>query len=200
MPDHVDHSSDHGKIQLYSGTMFNPLKPDPAAITIADIAHAGAMQCRYGGHCKFFYSVNEHAILVSNMLEEWGFDVRVQLQGLLHDSDEALGLPDLPRPVKVNMPEYKKAGERVQEVVFTKYGLGWPMDPAVHLADNSILFLYERPKLMGLINDSFWNYDGELRKSVYAVRPENIQGMAPEQAEYIFNMRFEHLYKKFKNG
>lgn len=195
-----DHSSDHGYIQLFSGGMFNPLRPDASLVRIEDIAHGESNQGRFGGHAKKFYSVAEHSILVSNMLEEWEYPVIVQLQGLLHDADEGLGLPDLPRPVKVHMPDYKKAGERVQQVVFEKYGLGWPMDQAVHLADNSILFLYERPVLMGEINDEHWHYEGELRKSKWAVRKENIVGFHPETAEYMFNMRFQHLYKKFMNN
>ena len=59
----------------------------------------------------------------------------VALAGLLHDCDEALGLPDVPRPVKYSMPFYKEAGERIQEVVFRKFGLPYPMPDIVHLAD-----------------------------------------------------------------
>ncbi len=184
--------SSAGNVQLVSGRMFNPLKPDANQISIEDIAHAGSMQCRYGGHSRFFYSVNEHAIQVSNMIEQWGGTIEEQIAGLLHDCDEALGLPDLPRPVKKNMPGYREAGERIQEAVFRKYDLTFPMAPLVILADNSILFLYERPVLMGHRNEEFWQYDGELRKAdkVY------IMGLEPIQTKKLFLARFNELYDK----
>lgn len=180
-----------GYIQIVSGDMFDPLSPNPDTITIETIAHAGSMQCRYSGHTNKFYSVNEHAAHVSAMLEMWGASPLVQMQGLLHDCDEALGLPDIARPVKSKFPEYIRYGEALQEVVFNKFGLGWPLDPLVKVADNSILFLYERPKLMGKINDEFWKYEGELREANIF-----IPCWGPEKAKYMFMQRYNYIAKR----
>lgn len=188
-----EQGSARGHIQLASGKMFDPLNPDPELITIEDIAHAGANMCRYGGHCKEFFSVNEHSALVSLMLEMWGCSPRVQLQGLLHDADEALGLPDLPRPVKVRMAQYKEYGTALHKAVWKKFDLTLPMDPMVHVADNSILFLYERPKLMGHINDEYWQYDGELRKANIHIPLWN-----PKKARWAFLHRYQHIMKKIE--
>lgn len=178
-----------GEVQLFSGNMFNPLEPDASNVSIKDIAHSLSMQCRYGGHAKFFYSVGEHSIHVADILRGWGFSPRVQLGGLLHDCDEGLGLPDVPRPVKKNLPGYREAGERIQEAVFKKYGLDWPMYPEITVADNSILFLVERKLLMGDINNEHWSYDGELRDCGNV----EIKGWGPAETERKFLTRFNEL-------
>jgi hypothetical protein len=43
-----------GFIGTFSGIRFWPLVPNPADILIADIAHALAHQCRFGGHASRF--------------------------------------------------------------------------------------------------------------------------------------------------
>ena len=48
-----------GFIGTFSGLRFWPLLPNPDDIMIADIAHALAHQCRFGGHASQFYSVAE---------------------------------------------------------------------------------------------------------------------------------------------
>lgn len=177
-----------GEIQLYSGSMFNPLAPDVSRVTVKDIAHALSMQCRYGGHAKFFYSVAEHSILVASILRDWGCSPIVQLGGLFHDCDEALGLPDVPRPVKKSLVGYREYGEKVQEAVFKKYGLGWPMHHDIVVADNSILFLVERKLLMGDIHNEHWRYDGELREC-----NAEINGWSPAEAERKFLTAYDSL-------
>lgn len=167
--------------------MFNPLEPDVSQVRISDIAHGSSMMCRYGGQCGQFYSVAEHSVNVAEMLKQWGYDARTQMAGLLHDSDEALGLPDLPRPVKDNMPGYREKGEIVQKAVFAKWGLEWPMPKIVHVADNSVLFLKEKPVLMGNKNSEHWQYDGELRDANIT-----IWCFTPRQAELKF---LEYYYK-----
>ena len=99
-----------GFIGTFSGLRFWPLDPNPEKILIADIAHALAHQCRFGGHASKFYSVAEHSVHVSKLcLPEHA------LWGLLHDASEAY-LVDLPRPLKL-LPEfapYREAERRLQ--------------------------------------------------------------------------------------
>jgi len=56
-------------IQTFSGLQFWPLDPRPDEINIEDIAHALSLQCRFGGHCNRFYSVADHSIHVSMLVE-----------------------------------------------------------------------------------------------------------------------------------
>ena len=91
------------QILTYSGKVFDPVNPIAADIRIEDIAHALAHQCRFSGHTIEHYSVAEHSVRVSGLLEDRGYPYRVQMWGLLHDASEAY-LIDLPAPVKNGTP------------------------------------------------------------------------------------------------
>jgi len=71
-------------ITTYTGKRFHYLDPQPEEIDIVDIAHALSLTCRFGGHCKEFYSVAEHSIRVAEIVPK-----EFQLLALLHDAGEA---------------------------------------------------------------------------------------------------------------
>lgn len=119
-------------IQTYTGRKFWPLEPRAEDVRVEDIAHALSMICRFGGHCKRFYSVAEHCILVSQ---------QVGIHGLLHDAAEAY-LLDIPSPVKVLLPEYKLAEEEVLLAIYEALGITVPSageEMAVKEADKRML-------------------------------------------------------------
>lgn len=122
-------------IQTYSGRKFWPLDPDPAAITLEDIAHALSNQCRFTGHSRSFYSVAEHSVRVA-----WEVPRTHARWGLLHDAAEAY-LTDLSRPIKHldAMEPYREAESRVMAAVCTRFGLDPVEPPAVKAADNRLL-------------------------------------------------------------
>src|SRR5881392_3435793 len=62
-------------LQTVSGRFVNPFDPDPEQLDIGDIARALANVCRFGGHCRSFYSVAQHSVIVSELVEERGGDV-----------------------------------------------------------------------------------------------------------------------------
>ena len=81
-------------IQTYTGRKFYPLDPHAEDVCIEDIAHALALKCRYTGHCREFFSIAQHSVMVSRMVPESD-----AICGLLHDATEAY-LPDVARPIK----------------------------------------------------------------------------------------------------
>lgn len=89
-----------GVIETYSGTAYEFMNPDPNIITIEDVAHALSNTCRFSGHVQKYYSVAEHSILVSRILEKQGHNPYLQLCGLLHDAEEAY-TQDIPKPLKL---------------------------------------------------------------------------------------------------
>ncbi|GAB9224901.1 hypothetical protein BDS110ZK18_67100 [Bradyrhizobium diazoefficiens] len=167
-----------GWIQTYTGRKFWPLDPRPEDVHIEDIAHALAMQCRFGGHCLRFYSNAEHSVLVSR------FSGDDALAGLLHDGSEAY-LLDMLSPIKQFMPDYKAAEKRCQAAVYRAFGLPEVTPPAVKLADRRVLRT-ERMQVMADTGEP-WVVDSEQPLDT------EIVGLAPLHARGLFLERFAEL-------
>lgn len=167
-------------LQTYSGKQFWPLDPLPEEIDILDIAHSLSMQCRYAGHCQRFYSVAEHSVHVSHVIEP-----EFALLGLLHDAAEAY-LVDVPRPVKPYLAGYSDMETRLQDEIAYKFGLWWDHRKveAVKRADNAVL-LAEKAELMPK-SPAPWDVHGE-------PADVRIMGLTPEAARGFFIKRFVEL-------
>lgn len=141
-------------ITTVSGRYYWPLDPRVEEVFISDIAHALSMQCRFGGHLPFFYSVAQHSVLVANILPS-----QERLVGLLHDASEAY-IQDVVRPIKNHLTNYKEI-ERLNEVViFSKFGLSYPISDAVKEADDCILATEWRDMRTPRPDDDVQKYGG----------------------------------------
>lgn len=122
-------------IQTYSGRAFWPLDPKPEEIDIVDIAQALSNQSRYSGHCKWFYSVAQHSVLVSYQCEPAS-----ALWGLLHDASEAY-MQDVARPLKYlpEMAVYREFEEKLQRAIYERFGLFGEPPGDVKRADQALL-------------------------------------------------------------
>ena len=125
-------------IRTYSGRRFFPLDPRPEDVCIEDIVHALGLKCRYGGHCRTFYSVAQHSVLVSHALEREGRSVSIQLQGLMHDAAEAY-LPDVAAPIKPRLEGFGDVEAEVERSIAEAFGLPWPWNTAVKRVDSAIV-------------------------------------------------------------
>ncbi len=85
-------------VETYTGAYLDISRPDPADIRLTDIAAGLSNICRGGGQIPFF-SVAEHALLVSSRLRALGYPPEVVMAGLHHDDPEAY-IQDLVKPVK----------------------------------------------------------------------------------------------------
>lgn len=139
-------------METYTGGRFYPFDPSPDDVRLADIAGGLAHTCRFGGHCKHFYSVALHSIHVGSELA--GRGPRMELYGLLHDAGEAY-LGDVPRPIKGQFDGIERAEDRVRSAVWTALEVRPPTDEewaAVMAADDRLL-AYEAD---GLLADGSW--------------------------------------------
>lgn len=163
-----------GAIRTVKGNPFNLLRPEPSMVELEEVAHSLSMQCRYNGHVPSFYSVAEHSVRVSVLLEDDGHSVDVQMAGLLHDAAEAY-CGDMVRPLKL-IPELGIPFDEIEDgiAIAVFAGLGhsdlYPLSESVHLAD----------------------------KAVYAWEVQNIrtgkrQGDTPLMARTAFIERYEEL-------
>ena len=167
-------------IQTHSGRRFNPLKPNPNAIVIQDIAHALSMQCRFSGHCREFYSVAQHSVLVSYICNE-----EDALWGLLHDASEAY-LVDVPRPLKRSgkFDAYIEFESVMTEAVCRRFALPFKEPPSVKKADTILLATEARDLMSPLHSD--WQQPVE-------PLPFKIEAWDHQKAKDMFMKRFFEL-------
>lgn len=138
-----------------TGKEVYPKHPDYSVICIEDIAHALANTCRFGGHCKEFYSVAQHSVLVAGLVPP-----RLALDGLMHDAAEAY-LGDVVRPLKEHLEDYRELEYRWMAAIYLKlmphlYTSILDVDRAIiKTADNDAL-MYEAWHLLPSRGDR-WN-------------------------------------------
>ena len=174
-------------IQTVSGRRVNPFALASDDIEIEDVAQALANQCRFGGHCRRFYSIAQHACLAADLLHGADGDAAAALWGLLHDASEAY-LTDLPHPLK-HFSElgrlYRVAEAHVQAAVIQRFGLEPEAPPALHLVDRALLAA-ERRELMA---------DAWAWPELEGVEPAavTIDPWPPERAKREFLRRYREL-------
>lgn len=169
---------DDNWIQTYTGKKFWPLNPKAEDICIEDIAHALSMKCRFGGHCKRFYSVAQHSVLVSQNCKDdrWG---------LMHDAAEAY-MPDVASPIKHRFPLIQTMEYKLLDVIAEKFGLINLIPQDVHAADLVLLATEQRDLMADRIE---WG-------SLYRVRPlvEEIAVVGCYGSKFDFLVRFRQLF------
>lgn len=167
-------------MQTYTGKAFWPLDPRIEDLDPRDIAHALSLLCRYGGHVKRFYSVAEHCVLMSRAVAP-----EHALWALLHDAAEAY-VVDVPRPLKLSMPDYRAAEAAIMDVICERFGLHRHEPKAVKDADNAILN-DEREALMAPPPLPWRAIEQVPRLGV------TIRCWAPTVAEYEYARRLQEL-------
>ncbi len=174
-------------IETYSGIPFRPLTPNYEDVTVKDIAHALSHQCRFSGHTRAFYSVAEHSVRVSQLLDAWGEPPPVILWGLLHDASEAY-LVDIPSPLKRErvFDAYRVAEDRMMMAVCDRFKMSRKQPKAVHKAD-AVLLATEARDLMPFKSEHW----GALTEEPLA---QTIVPWSSAEAERCFLVRFASYY------
>lgn len=125
-------------IQTVSGKIIDFTKPEQCTFDLEDIAHGLSQTCRFAGQSKFFYSVAQHAVLVSTLVPP-----DFALEALHHDDTEAF-MCDVPTPLKLLLPEYIALEARMDAAIRLALGLPLKMSARVKEADALALSI-EKP-------------------------------------------------------
>lgn len=98
----------------------------PDDVRFGDVAHALANIGRFNGHTRRFYSVAQHSVLVSVLVDD-----DLAAAALLHDAGEAY-LGDMTAPVRAGLRErsgrsrFDLAEENARAAVFAAFGVADP--------------------------------------------------------------------------
>jgi hypothetical protein len=172
-------------IQTFTGKKFFPLEPQIEDICIEDIAHSLSMQCRFVGHCKEFYSVAQHSVI---MAREWfAYSGDYAKYALLHDASEAY-LSDIPRPLKYR-PDfyfYRNAENILQKMIYTKFGLNPDEPHSIKTADHEMLCEEAMSKKIMSPLHPDWS---SRCKPIIKILP-----VSPRKAEQLFLETFNNLF------
>lgn len=162
-------------IQTYTGLEFDVTRPDPALIRIEDIAHALSCMPRFAGHTRWFYSVAQHSVHVSQLVPP-----HLAKAALLHDAAEAYIL-DMPTPIKLLLPDYCEMElDLLMAVSDALLGGGALVSAEIKHAD-MVALATEKRDLMR--NAAWWSVP---------VEPDGarIVPLLPQQAEQLFLARW----------
>ena len=180
-------SRDYAWIETHRGRHFHLDKP---AFDIHDIAHALGNMCRFGGHCRQFYSVAEHSLLVASLVDH--LSLGDPFEALLHDGHEAYVM-DLPAPWKAVLPEYKAKLEHPLEVRFrVHFGFQPTMSPGIKFADWVALMIEARWLLASKGSD--WDYvPPGVRETANQLKSLRVNCWSPDIAKDHFRAAYAEL-------
>ena len=173
-------------LQTVSGRWVNPFDPDPAQLDAGDIARALANQCRFGGHCRVFYSVAQHSVIVSRLVEERGGDAEDAFAALMHDATEAY-LGDMPHPLKHRSPlgaAFREAERDLERAIRERFAIK-PDVPGIKPADRALLATERRA-----FSSELWHWP-----ELEGVEPLDLtlEAWPPDDAARAFAERFADL-------
>lgn len=110
------------KYLTYTGKYIDIFDMTPDNICLEDIAHALATKTRFGGAARIPYSIAQHCCLAAC----WANPPLDRRIAFLHDGEEAY-MPDFPGPWRQHpmMKEWNTFGDRLRDMIWTKYVPGW---------------------------------------------------------------------------
>jgi hypothetical protein len=133
-------------IETFTGVQFNLVHTRPEMIQVEDIAHSLSNMNRFTGHCRYPYSVAQHSLLGSYLIE----DPKLAFRFLNHDDSEAY-IGDMNRPLKHFTKvgaEFRKVEKPLQKMIYERFGIIGPDPKIIHEVDAQMLYA-EKSALMG---------------------------------------------------
>lgn len=129
----------------YKGNRLFPLDLRPSDIDIEEIAHSLSNICRFGGHCREFYSVAQHSVLVADQFSVQHYKP-LKLCALLHDATESY-CGDMVRPLKQNIPQFHRIESNIWSVIAARFDLPRSIPRPIQIEDARVLITEKRDLL-----------------------------------------------------
>jgi 5'-deoxynucleotidase YfbR-like HD superfamily hydrolase len=173
-------------VQTVSGRWVNPFDPEPSQLDAGDIARALANQCRFGGHSRAFYSVAQHSVIVSEVVERRGGDAEDVFAALMHDATEAY-LGDMPHPLKHRSAlgaAFRTAEEHLEQAIRDRFAIR-PDVAEIKRVDRALLATERRA-----FSAEEWHWP-----ELEGVEPLDLalEAWSPDEAALAFTRRYAEL-------
>lgn len=180
------------QINTYCGHIIDYNDPDPNEIDIRDIAHNLSFENRFIGQTALPYSVAQHCVLGSYILEQMGLP-DIALQFLLHDATEAY-VKDIPTPLKKLLGiKYQSIESSFNRAILERFNIVSFDDLLIKKIDLAMLAA-EKDQLLPPATVRWEQLDG--------IRPANIKidYWTHERAEKTYLDQFNKLMQEVNNG
>jgi len=181
-------------MQLANGGayVFGEGPHDLSGFTVDYVALALSQINRYTGHSRFPYSVAQHSVFVSKLLD---FDPRLAMLGLAHDAHEAI-IGDISTPLKLQIRAagaghvLEKLEADADAVMYPLFGLEPPKSSfeaeAIKRAD-LVALATEYRDVMAKRHD--WNL-------LHAPHPTKLKAQSASAAAMLFMRRYRQLKRQ----
>lgn len=195
-------------MQTFTGRAFRIFDPDLRTVHIEDIAHALSMKCRFNGHCKKFYSVAEHSVLMARAHKvptHHYIATQVAMSDkrglLMHDIGEYV-LPDVPRPIKphlwvwtpTGMMTFKDFEEKLVERLIHHLRINSGIDRDIYIAWHGEAVKWFDMRMLALERDTVMSEsDEEWGAMADPIENVTIKHWSPEQAKLEFLLEYNEL-------
>lgn len=151
-----------------SGLTLDIVTPTLDMIHWRDIAESLAKTCRFGGHCRGFYSVAQHSLFVAQLIpSEW------RAYGLLHDAHEAF-TGDLISPLKALLGDpIREVEARFDRLIYEAAGMALPstdIRACIKTADR-VALATERRDLVSPLHRTAWTVLDGVEPAAGTIRP-----------------------------
>lgn len=124
-------------IQTIDGQPIHFIKENPPEVFTLDAVIQGVFgESRFCNQINIpHWTVGHHLLCVGQWLRrKWPKEDMLHLQGFVHDGQEAF-TRDISTPLKNAVPGFKAVEDKLQRELFEAWGIDWPLDDRVHLAD-----------------------------------------------------------------
>jgi len=182
-----------------SGRRFRLDAPDPADVSIEEIALSLSRINRFLGNTRAPYTVAEHCVRVSRLLEQHSAEHEMPLRGLLHDAAEAY-TGDITAPMKAIIRKQTYAldvaEERIERAILTAFGLRhMRSDPPLPLSEcERIASVIKWADLTLLATEQRDHQDVAIETLTATALPKRLPyPLTAEAAERAYLERFEEL-------
>jgi len=109
-------------VRLHSGVYLDYTNPKATPFLPEDIAVGLSNICRFASQLYTPYSVAEHSVNCLNVARTLGLSLEEKRAVLMHDAAECV-MGDMPKPLKVLLPEYSRIEDNVAAAIRKQYGI-----------------------------------------------------------------------------